>query len=97
MFLMKRKDNRFAMIPGNGITILRHLQKVMTQIQKLAATDCRDSADVLQRCEAELVGISIDIASVCSPGKDWDYVSDMLASAGIVIPEELEKAIREAE
>ena len=60
MFLMKRKDNRFAMIPGNGITILRHLQKVMTQIQKLAATDSRDSADVLQRCEAELVGISID-------------------------------------
>ena len=97
MFLMKRKDNRFAMIPGNGITILRHLQKVMTQIQKLATTDCRDSADVLQRCEAELVGISIDIVSVCSPGKDWDYVSDLLASAGIVIPEELEKAIREAE
>ena len=93
---MKRKDNRFAMIPGNGIAILRHLHEVMTQIQTLAANDCRDSAEVLQRCEAELVGISIDIASVCSPGKDWDYVSDLLASAGIEVPEELDQAIREA-
>lgn len=85
------------MIPGNGITILRHLHEVMTQIETLATTDCRDSADVLQRCEAELVGISIDIASVCSPGKDWDFVSDLLANAGIVVPEELDQAIREAE
>lgn len=89
--------NRFAMIPGNGITILRHLHEVMTQIQKLATTDCRDSAEVLQKCEDELVGISIDIASVCSPGKDWDFVSALLASAGIVIPAELDQAIREAD
>ena len=89
--------NRFAMIPGNGITILRHLNEVMTQIEALATTDCRDSAEVLQRCEAELVGISIDIASVCSPGKDWNFVSDLLASAGIKVPDELDQAIREAE
>ena len=89
--------NRFAMIPGNGITILCHLHEVMTQIQLLASKDCHDQADVLRKCNEELVGISIDIASVCSPGKDWDFVSDLLANAGIVVPEELDQAIREAE
>ena len=85
------------MIPGNGITILRHLNEVMTQIQTLATTDCRDKADILQKCEDELLGISIDIASVCSPQKDWDFVSELLACAGIIIPAELDQAIREAE
>jgi hypothetical protein len=94
---MEKQNNRFAKIPGNGITILRHIHEVMNQIETLATTDCRDSAEVLQRCEAELVGISIDIASVCSPGKDWDFVSDLLASAGIKVPDELDQAIREAE
>ena len=94
---MKRKDNRFAMIPGNGITILRHLYEVMTQIQQLACTDCRDSAEVLQKCKEELLGISIDVASVCSPGKNWDFVSALLASVGIVVPQELDEAIREAD
>jgi hypothetical protein len=94
---MEKQNNRFAKIPGNGITILRHLNEVMTLIQTLAETDCRDSAEVLQRCEAELVGISIDIASVCSPGKDWDFVAELLASAGIRVPDELDQAIREAE
>ena len=90
-------ENRFAMIPGNGITILRHLYEVMTQIQQLATTDCRDRAEVLQKCKEELLGISIDVASVCSPGKDWDFVSALLESVGIVVPEELDEAIREAD
>ena len=94
---MEKQNNRFAKIPGNGITILRHLNEVMALIQTLAETDCRDSAEVLKRCEAELVGISIDIASVCSPDKDWNFVSELLASAGIKVPEELDQAIREAE
>lgn len=85
------------MIPGNGITILRHLYEVMTQIQQLASTDCRDQAEVLQKCKEELLGISIDVASVCSPGKNWDFVSALLASVGIVIPQELDEAIREAD
>ncbi len=94
---MEKQNNRFAKIPGNGITILRHLHEVMTQIQTLAGTDCRDRADTLKRCEDELLGISIDIASVCCPGKNWDFVSDLLRSAGIEIPEDLDEAIREAE
>lgn len=94
---MKKQDNRFAKIPGNGITILRHLNEVMTQIQTLAATDCRDSAERLRKCEDELLGISIDIASACCPGEDWDYVSALLGSIGIHIPEELDEAIREAD
>ena len=68
---MKKTNNRFAKIPGNGITILPHLNEVMKQIQTLATTDCRDSAATLKKCEDELLGISIDIASVCCPGKNW--------------------------
>ena len=94
---MKKNDNRFATIPGNGITILRHLNEVMTQIQTLAATDCQNSADRLQKCEEELLGISIDVASACCPEKDWDFVSALLASVGIHIPSELDEAIREAD
>ena len=85
------------MIPGNAITILRHLYEVMTQSQQLASTDCRDQAEVLQKCKEELLGISIDVASVCSPGKNWNFVSDLLASVGIAVPEELDEAIREAD
>ena len=44
---MEKQNNRFAKIPGNGITILRHLHEVMNQIETLATTDCRDSAEVL--------------------------------------------------
>ena len=91
---MKQKQNS---IPTQGITILRHLSEVMAQIQSLAENDCRDSAVVLRKCEDELLGISIDIASVCSPGQDWTTVSGLLASAGINVPEELESAIREAD
>ena len=91
------KDNRFAKIPGNGITILRHLNEVMTQIQTLSNNECRDSAELLSRCNEQLLGISIDIASGCCPGEDWDFVSDLLCSVGFVIPEELDQAIREAE
>ena len=79
-------------IPGNRITILRHLNEVMTQIQTLAATDCQNSADRLQKCEEELLGISIDVASACCPEKDWDFVSALLASVGIHIPSELDEA-----
>lgn len=91
---MEQKQNS---IPTQGITILRHLSEVMAQIRTLAYTDCRDSATVLQKCEDELLGISIDIASVCSPGQDWTVVSKLLASAGINVPEELDNAIREAD
>ena len=77
---MEKQNNRFAKIPGNGITILRHLNEVMTQIQSLARSDCRDSAAALKKCEDELLGISIDIASVCCPGESWDFVSDLLGS-----------------
>lgn len=94
---MEKTNNRFAKIPGNGITILRHLNEVMTQIQTLATTDCRDSAATLKKCEDELLGISIDIASVCCPGENWEFVSALLNSAGIVIPKELDEAIREAD
>ena len=96
-FIMKKNDNRFATIPGNGITILRHLNEVMTQIQTLAATDCQNSAERLQKCEDELLGISIDIASACCTGEDWDFVSALLCSVGINIPAALDEAIREAE
>ena len=92
-----KAQNRFAKIPGDGITILRHLHEVMTLIQKLAASDCQDRAAALQHCREQLLGISIDIASVCCPDKDWDFVSALLASAGIVIPDDLDQAIREAE
>ena len=36
LFKMEKQNNRFAKIPGNGITILRHLHKVMNQIETLA-------------------------------------------------------------
>ena len=89
--------NRFNSIPGNGITILCHLHEVMTQIQLLASKNCKDQADVLRKCNEELVGISIDIASVISPNEDWDKVCELLHNAGITIPEELDKAMREAD
>lgn len=89
--------NRLNSIPGNGITILCHLHEVMTQIQLLASKDCHDQADVLRKCNEELVGISIDIASVISPNEDWDKVSELLHNAGITIPEGLDKAMREAD
>ena len=89
--------NRFAKIPGDGISILRHLNEVMILVQKLATSDCHYRAAAVQQCKEQLLGISIDIASVCSPDKDWDFVSALLASAGIVIPDDLDQAIREAE
>ena len=79
------------MIPGNGITILRHLNEVMIQIQTLANTDCRDRADTLKRCEDELLGISIDIASVCTDGAGWREIRQMVTEAGIEISEDLDR------
>ena len=94
---MKSSNDRLAKIPGNGIIILRHLNEVMAQLQALADSDCRGSAERLRRCEDELLGISIDIASACCPDENWDFVSDLLRSVGIIVPKDLDEAIREAE
>ena len=77
-----------------GQLILDRLEEAIHEMQHLE-TVCTDHQDTIQQCEIKLESVAIDIASISTNGGEWDEMSQMIRDAGITIPEELDKDMRE--
>lgn len=87
-----KKDER--QLHRQGQRILDRLSEAIHEVQHLE-TICEDHRDAIQQCEQTLESVAVDIACISTNGGEWDQMSAMIREAGINIPEDLDRDMRQ--
>ena len=77
-----------------GQKILDRLSEAIQEIKHLE-TICEDHREAIQQCEQTLESVAVDIACISTGGGEWDQMSAMIRAAGIEIPEDLDRDMRQ--
>ena len=77
-----------------GRHILERLSEAIREIHSLESLS-EDHRDAVIHCEQTLESVAVDIACISTDGGEWDQMSAMIREAGIEIPEDLDRDMRQ--